>query len=145
MDLDIREPWDYKGQAIKSALKYQDLAQANISNYKVGASVIARNRSGDIKIFGGNNIELSTLDGIHAERMALFKAISEGYIYPEQVFVVHKNGDTKEGLCGHCRQDFMYANKDCVMYIADNNGTVTWSERVGSSIVNPYTGTGKIR
>ena len=60
---------------IQKAIEMRSQALAPYSNYKVGAAILTE--SG--KIFGGCNIENSSYSlTICAERVALFKAVSEG-------------------------------------------------------------------
>lgn len=143
MRIDNRfDPWDHDGEAIKQAKKYRDAPQCPYSNYRVGAAVISRNKEGQIKVFGAQNIEISNANGIHAEKLAALKAISEGYIYIEKVYVIHDR--PTEGMCGYCRQDIMYFSRDCIMNIIDEEGNIIVSERLVDTIKHPYMGISKI-
>src|ERR1041384_4543828 len=95
-------------------LKY---SQCSISNAPVGAAVVAKYNEGSIGIFGGCNIELATSCVIHAERVALIKAISDGCINIDSVHVTSSNPEQRAALCGYCRQDFMYVNPDTMIYV----------------------------
>lgn len=85
---------------IEAAAKVRDNAHAPFSNFKVGAAV--ETRSG--KIFTGCNVENASYGlTICAERVAIFKAISEGETEFAKIVVV---ADTPELTppCGACRQ-----------------------------------------
>src|SRR5579863_5325269 len=75
-------------------------ACAPISNFRVGAAI--RAKSG--RIFGGCNVENATL-GLTccAERVAIFKAVSEGEHGFESIAVV-ADTDVLTPPCGACRQ-----------------------------------------
>ena len=87
-------------EAIELAKHYSQKAYAPYSNFRVGAVIVSL--SG--KVYGGCNIENASYGlTICAERVAIFKALSEG----ENKFsfmVVY--GDTQEKIfpCGACLQ-----------------------------------------
>jgi cytidine deaminase len=73
-------------------------ARAPYSGFKVGAAALAK----DGRIFAGCNIENVSLSlTVCAERVALFKAISEGAVV-EAIAVASTSGDAAP--CGACRQ-----------------------------------------
>jgi cytidine deaminase len=83
--------------AAKSAREY---ARAPFSNFKVGAAL--RTVSG--KVFGGCNVENATYGlTMCAERVAIFKAISEGEREFDAIAVV-THADALTPPCGACRQ-----------------------------------------
>ena len=87
-------------ELIEAAERVRELAYAPYSNFRVGAAV--RTKSG--KIFTGCNIESAAYSGtVCAERVAIWKAISEGEKEFENLAVV---ADTPELTppCGVCRQ-----------------------------------------
>jgi len=87
-------------ELIESAKKARERAFAPYSNFRVGAAV--RTRSG--KIFTGCNVESASYGlTVCAERVAIWKAVSEGEKEFEQIAVV---ADTQELTppCGVCRQ-----------------------------------------
>lgn len=93
-------------------------AYAPYSNYHVGAAL--RTKSG--RIYTGVNIENAAYpDGICAERVAVFKAVSEGERDFDVVAVVTDNGGTP---CGSCRQVLAEFSLDTVVLIADRDGQV---------------------
>jgi cytidine deaminase len=85
---------------IEAAVKVRENAHAPYSNFKVGAAV--ETKSG--KIFTGCNVENASYGlTVCAERVAIFKAISEGETEFTQIAVV---ADTPALTppCGACRQ-----------------------------------------
>ena len=85
---------------IAAAGKVRENAHAKFSNFKVGAAV--RTPSG--KVFTGCNIENATYGlTLCAERVAIFKAISEGERHFDAIAVVTDTGALTPP-CGACRQ-----------------------------------------
>jgi cytidine deaminase len=85
---------------IDAARKARLNAVADYSNFKVGAAI----ETGDGTIVTGCNIENSTYGlTLCAERVAMFKALSEGYRTFRRIAVAF---DTKAPTppCGACRQ-----------------------------------------
>jgi cytidine deaminase len=87
---------------IEAAKRARANAHAKFSNFKVGAAL--RTKSG--KIYGGCNVENATYGlTLCAERVAIFKAISEGE--KERSFdaiAVSTDTDELTPPCGACRQ-----------------------------------------
>ena len=85
-------------ELIALAAQARDRAYAPYSRYAVGAALLSR--SG--QVYTGCNIENASYSlTICAERVAVFKAISEGEREFEAIAVVTSNGGTP---CGACRQ-----------------------------------------
>ena len=104
---------------IYKAIAMRKLALAPYSKYKVGAAVLTN--SGDI--IGGCNIENSSYSlTICAERVALFKAISEGYTTFKAMSVSTENAGMP---CGACRQVIWELCGDIPIYICDEEGLVS--------------------
>jgi cytidine deaminase len=80
------------------ARKSMASARAPYSGFKVGAAVLSK----DGRVFAGCNIENVSLSlTVCAERVALFKAVSEGAVV-EAIAVASSSGDAAP--CGACRQ-----------------------------------------
>jgi cytidine deaminase len=91
-------------------------AYAPYSGYKVGAAL--RTKSG--RTYTGVNIENAAYPvGICAERVAVFKAISEGELEFGVISVVTDNGGSP---CGSCRQVLAEFGLDTIVLIADGEG-----------------------
>lgn len=85
---------------IAAAKSARQNAHAPFSKFKVGAAL--RTASG--KIFGGCNVENATYGlTVCAERVAIFKAISEGERKFDAIAVT-TDTDTLTPPCGACRQ-----------------------------------------
>jgi cytidine deaminase len=85
---------------IEIARKAKENAYSPYSKFKVGAALLTKNG----KVYTGCNIENSSFGlSICAERVAIFKAISEGEKDFEKIVIV---ADTTESIrpCGACRQ-----------------------------------------
>ncbi|MFQ5582811.1 MAG: cytidine deaminase [Calditrichia bacterium] len=106
----------------KSVLKLlkekKEDALALYSNFRV-ASLL---RTNDGKTFLGVNIESSSYSlTICAERVALFKALSEGYRKFDRIYIL---SDAEEPCppCGACRQVLMDFAPDIKIIMYSNNG-----------------------
>jgi len=100
------------------ALAARDLAYAPYSNYPVGAALLTE--SGEI--FTGCNVENAVYPtACCAERVAIFKAVSEGRRRFRAIAVVTKDGGSP---CGVCRQVMREFAPEMAVFIADAEGIV---------------------
>ncbi len=107
-------------------------AYAPYSNYHVGAAL--RTKSG--RIFTGVNVENAAYpDSICAERVAVFKAVSEGERDFDVIAVVTDNGGTP---CGSCRQVLAEFGLETVVLIADRNGNLVQETSVGDLLPGAF-------
>lgn len=103
-------------ELIARAALAQAYAYAPYSSYPVGAALLTR--SGRVHL--GANVENAVYSlTICAERIAVFKAISEGETEFEAIAVVTRNGGSP---CGACRQVLREFAPDLPIYIADADG-----------------------
>jgi cytidine deaminase len=101
---------------IQKAIDAWHRAYAPYSQYAVGAALLTE--SG--KIFEGVNIENAVYPlTVCGERVAVFKAVSEGERSFTAIAVVTKNGGTP---CGACRQVMAEFGLETIVLIADLNG-----------------------
>ena len=116
-------------KTIQTAIKMCEKAYAPFSKYKVGSAVEIE--SGEI--IGGCNVESSSY-GLTccAERVAIFRAIAEGYQKFKSIAVATKNAGMP---CGACRQIIWELCGDIPVHICDMNG---WVKTVSSSELIPY-------
>jgi len=85
---------------ISAARQARENAHAPYSNFRVGAAL----RAASGRIFGGCNVENATYGlTVCAERIAIFKAISEGERGFDAIAVV-TDTDKLTPPCGACRQ-----------------------------------------
>ena len=111
-------------ELVQKAIGMRSQALAPYSNYKVGAAVLTE--SG--KIFGGCNIENSSYSlTICAERVAIFKAVSEG----ESKFKALSVSTNNAGMpCGACRQVIWDICGNISILICNNNKLITKTESI---------------
>lgn len=109
---------DVRQQLVESAIQARRWAYAPYSHYAVGAALLTE--SG--KIYEGVNIENAAYPTtICAERVAVFKAVSEGERQFEAIAVVTSNGGTP---CGSCRQVLAEFGTDIRVIVADETGKI---------------------
>ena len=101
---------------IQAAIDARKWAYAPYSNYAVGAALLTT--SG--KVYDGVNIESAAYPtSMCAERVAVFKAVSEGERRFEAIAVVTSNGGSP---CGSCRQVLAEFGVDTVVLLANSEG-----------------------
>ena len=111
----------------------RDNAYAPFSNFRVGAAV--RAKSG--RIFSGCNVENGTYGlALCAERVAIFKAISEGERGFDAIAVV-ADTETLTPPCGACRQVLWELCGDAEVVLANLEGK-TERYRMSSLLPNPF-------
>lgn len=126
-----------KERLIQGALEARKKAYVPYSNYPVGAALLTA--SG--KTYRGANIENAAFPvTICAERVAIFKAVSEGDMDLQAIAVATKNGGTP---CGSCRQVMAEFNPELILYIVDENGKIT-QETTLKEILPGYFGPGSL-
>jgi cytidine deaminase len=107
---------ELRNALIQSAVEARQWAYAPYSNYLVGAALLTS--SG--RIYDGVNIENAAYPAsICAERVAVFKAVSEGERQFVAIAVVTSNGGSP---CGSCRQVLAEFGLDTRVLIADEHG-----------------------
>lgn len=108
-------------------------AYAPYSNYPVGSAL--RTKSG--RIYTGVNIENAAYPHtICAERVAIFKAVSEGEKEFEIITVVTDNGGSP---CGGCRQVMAEFGLDTVIILADGVGKIVEETTVRKLLPRAFT------
>jgi cytidine deaminase len=103
------------------------------SNYPVGAAL--RTKSG--RIFTGVNVENAAYpQTMCAERIAIFKAVSEGEVEFEVIAVVTNNGGSP---CGGCRQVMAEFGLETVVLFANGNGELVKETTVNDLLPEAFT------
>jgi cytidine deaminase len=103
------------------------------SNYPVGAAL--RTKSG--RLYTGVNVENAAYpQTMCAERVAIFKAVSEGETEFEVIAVVTNNGGSP---CGGCRQVMAEFGLDTIVLMADGNGKLTKESTVNELLPEAFT------
>lgn len=118
---------------ITAAKQARENAHAPFSNFRVGAAL--RAKSG--RIFTGCNVENATL-GLTccAERVAIFKAVSEGEQGFDAIAVV-ADTDALTPPCGACRQIIWEFCGDVPVILANLKGEVV-HETSGNLLPRPF-------
>lgn len=102
------------------------------SQYAVGAALLAA----DGAVFRGANIENAVYPlSLCAERVAIFKAVSEGQHDFEAIAVVTRDGGTP---CGACRQVMAELTPNAVVLIADQSGKIVQETSVAELLPGAF-------
>jgi cytidine deaminase len=102
---------------IAAARRAREHALASFSQFKVGAAL----ETADGQIITGCNIENATYGlTLCAERVAMFKALSEGHLRFTRIAIV-ANTDQPTPPCGACRQILWEFGGELEVLLADLN------------------------
>lgn len=108
-------------------------AYAPYSNYHVGAALRAKTG----RIVTGVNVENASYPhGMCAERVAIFKAVSEGEKEFEVIAVVTDNGGSP---CGGCRQVIAEFGLDTVVLVANGDGMLLKEMTIAELLPEAFT------
>jgi cytidine deaminase len=103
------------------------------SNYAVGSAL--RTKTG--RVYTGVNVENAAYpQTMCAERVAIFKAVSEGEKEFEVIAVVTDNGGSP---CGGCRQVMAEFGLNTAVILADGNGTIVKETTVQELLPDAFT------
>jgi cytidine deaminase len=103
------------------------------SHYPVGSSLRAKGG----RIFTGVNVENAAYpQTMCAERIAIFKAVSEGEKEFEVITVVTDNGGSP---CGGCRQVMAEFGLDTIVILADGSGRIVKETTVKELLPEAFT------
>ena len=118
---------------IEAAMRARENAHAPFSNFKVGAAL----ETVDGRVYTGCNVENATYGlTVCAERVAVFKAISEGARKFQRI-VVTADTPTLTPPCGACRQ-ILWEFCGNVELILANLAGKTETLRLGSLFPRPF-------
>ena len=121
-----------KKELIDTAIQARIKAYAPYSEYKVGAALLSKQG----QCYSGGNIENAVYPlTICAERVAVFKAVSEGEMEFEAIAVVTHNGGSP---CGSCRQVLAEFGLDTLVLIADEQGKLVNETSVGDLLPDAF-------
>ena len=124
---------EVKGKLIDLALQARQWAYAPYSHYSVGASLITS--SG--RMYDGVNVENSSFpNGCCAERVAMFKAISEGERQFDAIVVATENNGSP---CGMCRQTMAEFGLDTIVILVDGTGKIHLETTVAALLPEAFT------
>nr|WAY00083.1 cytidine deaminase [uncultured bacterium] len=118
---------------IDLANQARERAYAPYSNYHVGAAL--RTKSG--RIFTGVNVENAAYPTtMCAERVAIYKAVSEGELEFDVIAVVTSNGGSP---CGGCRQVMAEFGLETVVLIGNGAGEILEETTVNGLLPGAFT------
>jgi len=107
-----------EARLVETAARYRDNAVAKRSGFSVGAAI----EDGSGRIWGGCNVENSTYGlTVCAERVALWKALSEG-VREFQAVAVVTGAEEPTPPCGACRQVLWEFAGDVPIVMATRGG-----------------------
>lgn len=119
---------------IDAARAARENAHAPFSKFKVGAAVRAKSR----KIYGGCNIENASYGlTLCAERVAIFKAISDGERSGFDAIAVVTDSENLTPPCGACRQIIWEFCGDVEVVLANLQGK-TETFRASELLPHPF-------
>ena len=122
-----------KRSLISLANEARRRAYAPYSNYRVGAAL--RTKSG--RIYTGVNIESAAYPTtICAERVAVYKAVSEGELDFDVIAVVTENGGSP---CGSCRQVLAEFGLKTLVLLADGKENLVKEMTVAELLPEAFT------
>ena len=122
-----------KQRLIDLANTVRQHAYVPYSKYRVGAAVLTK--SG--RVFTGVNVENASYpETMCAERVAIFKAVSEGEKDFEIISVVTDNGGSP---CGGCRQVMAEFGLDTIVLMADGSGKLVKETTVKELLPEAFT------
>jgi cytidine deaminase len=109
---------DQRAELIRSAQEAQKGVYAPYSNYAVGAALL----SSTGKVYLGANVENAAYpSSMCAERVAVFKAVTENDRSFEAMAIVTRDGGSP---CGQCRQVLSEFGLDTIFITAKDNGEI---------------------
>jgi cytidine deaminase len=124
---------EMKSRLLDRAVLARQWAYAPYSNYQVGAALLTE--SG--KIYDGVNVESAAYpSSMCAERVAIFKAVSEGERQFQAIAVVTANAGTP---CGGCRQVMVEFSQDMLVLIGDADGNLIQELTVADLLPGAFT------
>ena len=123
---------DHRQELIQVALNARKWAYAPYSNYAVGAALL----SDSGRIYEGANVENAVYPvTMCAERVAVFKAVSQGERAFDAIAVVTHDGGSP---CGSCRQVLAEFGLDTIVVIANDQGQVRQETTVAGLLPNAF-------
>ena len=123
---------DLRDKLVRQAQAARGRAYVPYSHYPVGAALLTTTG----RVYEGANIENAAYPvTICAERVAVFKAVSEGEREFMAVAVVTTNGGTP---CGSCRQVLAEFGLDTAILIADKDGQIVLETTVGELLPGAF-------
>lgn len=123
---------EMRQKLIETALVAREWAYAPYSQYRVGAALL----TGSGRIYDGVNVENAAYpSSMCAERVAVFKAVSEGEHNFVALAVASSNGGTP---CGACRQVLAEFGLDTLMLVVNEKGEILQESPLSSLLPSAF-------
>jgi len=122
-----------KQNLIKQAMTAREKAYAPYSQYTVGTAVL----TADGHVFTGCNVENAAYpSSMCGERVAIFKAVSEGHRNIVAIAIVTRNAGSP---CGGCRQVMReFGSEEMLVLMADANGNLIDEKSLGELLPRSF-------
>jgi cytidine deaminase len=123
---------ELRSTLIKMGMEAREQAYAPYSKYRVGAALLTSTG----RYFIGANVENAAYpNGLCAERVAVFTAVSQGEREFVAIAVVTSNGGTP---CGACRQVMAEFGLETLVIIADAEGRIVQELRLSELLPGAF-------
>lgn len=123
---------EMRQKLIETALVAREWAHAPYSQYRVGAALL----TGSGRIYDGVNVENAAYpSSMCAERVAVFKAVSEGEHNFVALAVASSNGGTP---CGACRQVLAEFGLDTLILVVNEKGEILQESPLSSLLPSAF-------
>ncbi len=123
---------ELRQKLIESALEARKWAYAPYSEYAVGAALLTASD----RIYDGVNVENAAYpSSMCAERVAIFKAVSEGERDFTALVVASSNGGSP---CGACRQVLAEFGLDILVLVVNSKGEVLHESPLASLLPSAF-------
>lgn len=118
MTVFTEQPDDEERRLLDRAIQARETAYTPYSEFSVGAAV----RTGDGSVYTGCNVENASYGlSMCAERVAIFKAVSEGHRDLHAIALAGEDG-SEATPCGACRQVMREFNKSLPVVTETDDG-----------------------
>lgn len=123
---------EQKRNLVQAAIHARQQAYVPYSHYPVGAALLTRSGI----VYRGANIENAAFPTtMCGERVAVFKAVSEGERQFEAIAIVTANAGMP---CGSCRQVLSEFGLETLVIIADSDGKIAQELSVGELLPGAF-------
>lgn len=126
---------EMKEKLLEAAVEASEKSYCPYSNFRVGAAILTKTG----RIYKGGNIEnVSYGATVCAERVAIWKAVSDGEMEFEAIAVIGPGG--KEGYpCALCRQVMVEFGLDWLVISGDSKGDYLGEQVLRDLVPYPFT------
>ncbi|HLE51273.1 MAG TPA: cytidine deaminase [Anaerolineales bacterium] len=123
---------ELRQKLVEAALQARRWAYAPYSTYHVGAALLTSSE----RIYDGVNVENAAYPtSMCAERVAVFKAVSEGERQFEAIAVATSNGGTP---CGACRQVLSEFGLETLVLVIDGEGKIVQETQLSALLPGAF-------